>query len=277
MRRMLSMRDLKPQDLQVLSPADLTALAAQMLERIEQQVRELDVKQKLIERKDRDIAWRDAKLEKVNFELARLKRWKFGAKSEAMNVEQRQMFQDTLLEDEADLEAQLAALQAALPKTAAAPKAPRRRPRRQALPEHLRRVEHRHEPEDTTCQTQDCGQPMSRVGEDISERLDIVPAEFFVHRHIYGKWACRCCQRQGNRTPGAGASRPADHRRRHRRQRAGGTHADQPQRPPTCRTTGRRPSMPGPACTRRARRWRRSPVAPAQRCSRSMKRTSASC
>ncbi|MDE2299928.1 MAG: IS66 family transposase [Burkholderiales bacterium] len=194
---MLGMRDLKPQDLQGLSPADLTALAAQMLERIESQVRELQVKQQLIERKDRDIAWRDAKLEKVNFELARLKRWKFGAKSEAMNAEQRQMFQDTLLEDEADLEAQLAALQAACPKTPAAPKAVARRPRRQALPDHLRRVEHRHEPEDTTCQTQDCGQPMTRVGEDISERLDIVPAEFFVHRHIYGKWACRCCQRQG--------------------------------------------------------------------------------
>jgi transposase len=32
------------------------------------------------------------------------------------------------------------------------------------------------------------------VGEDISERLDIVPAEFFVHRHIYGKWSCKCCQ-----------------------------------------------------------------------------------
>jgi transposase len=38
---------------------------------------------------------------------------------------------------------------------------------------------------------------MTRVGEDVSERLDIVPAEFFVHKHIYGKWACRCCQRQG--------------------------------------------------------------------------------
>ena len=35
---------------------------------------------------------------------------------------------------------------------------------------------------------------MTRVGEDVSERLDIIPAEFFVHRHIYGKWACRCCQ-----------------------------------------------------------------------------------
>jgi len=204
MQRMLSMRDLKAHDLHGLTPEAVKALAAQMLEHIDHQAleiqrkgHELEVKQQLIERKDRDIAWRDAKLEKINFELARLKRWKFGAKSEAMNAEQRQMFQDTMLEDEADLEAQLAALQAALPKTPAKPKDAPRRPRRQALPEHLRRVEHQHEPEDTACPTPDCGQPMTRVGEDVSERLDIVPAEFFVHRHTYGKWACRCCQRQG--------------------------------------------------------------------------------
>ena len=204
MQRMLSMRDLKPQDLQGLSPDAVAALAAQMLEHIQQQAselqskaHELELQQKLLQRKDRDIAWRDAKIEKITFELARLKRWKFGAKSEAMTADQRQMFQDTLLEDEADLEAQLAALQAALPETQPKPKAPARRPRRQALPDHLRRVEHHHEPEDTTCRAADCGQPMTRVGEDISERLDIVPAEFFVHRHIYGKWACRCCQRQG--------------------------------------------------------------------------------
>ena len=35
---------------------------------------------------------------------------------------------------------------------------------------------------------------MQRIGEDVSEKLDIIPAKFFVHRHIYGKWACRCCQ-----------------------------------------------------------------------------------
>ncbi len=197
MQDMLSMRDLKPQDLQGLSPAAVTALAAQMLQHIEHQARELELKQTLIERKDRDIAWRDSKIDKITFELARLKRWKFGAKSEAMTADQRQMFQDTLLEDEADLEAQLAALQAAMAKTPAKPKAPPRRPRRQALPEHLRRVEHHHEPEDTTCTTADCGQSMTRVGEDVSERLDMVPAEFFVHRHIYGKWTCRCCQRRG--------------------------------------------------------------------------------
>jgi hypothetical protein len=48
-----------------------------------------------------------------------------------MNAEQRQMFQDTLLEDEASLEAQLAELRAALPETTpSAPKAaPQRHPR----------------------------------------------------------------------------------------------------------------------------------------------------
>ena len=204
MQRMLSMRDLKPRDLQGLSQESITALAAQMLEHIQHQAheiegrhRELELQQKLLERKDRDIAFRDSKIEKITFELTRLKRWKYGAKSEAMSADQRQMFQDTLLEDEADLEAQLAALQAALPKTTTKAKKVPRRPRRQALPDHLRRVEHQHEPEDTHCTTADCGRPMTRVGEDISERLDIVPAEFFVHRHIYGKWTCRCCQRQG--------------------------------------------------------------------------------
>ena len=67
----------------------------------------------------------------------------------------------------------------------------KRKPRREKLPEHLRRVEHRHEPENTTCA---CGEAMVRIGEDVSERLDVVPAEFFVHRHIRGKWACKCCQ-----------------------------------------------------------------------------------
>ena len=55
-------------------------------------------------------------------------------------------------------------------------------------------VEHRHEPDHTDCQEQGCGRPMQRIGEDVTERLDVVPAEFFVHRHIYGKWACRHCQ-----------------------------------------------------------------------------------
>ena len=188
MQRMLGMRDLKAQDLHGLTPEALTALAAQMLEHIEHQASELERRQQLIERKDRDIAWRDAKLEKVNFELARLKRWKFGAKTEAMSAEQRRLFEETLAEDEASLQAQLERLrEEAAAQAVAKPKAPPRRPRREALPAHLRRVEHHHEPENTTCTTPECGAPMTRIGEDVSERLDIVPAQFFVQRQIRGK------------------------------------------------------------------------------------------
>ena len=71
MPRMLSMRDVKAQDLQGLSPEAVTALALQMLQHIQHQAgelqgqsHELEIKNKLLQRKDRDIAWRDAKLEK---------------------------------------------------------------------------------------------------------------------------------------------------------------------------------------------------------------------
>jgi transposase len=190
---MQGLHDLPSLDEQQL-PAEVVAVIARMRQHIESRDQVIEHKSREIERKDREIAWRDARLEKIHFELARLKRWKFGAKSEAMTAEQRALFAETVFEDEASLQAQLAALQAQLPATPDKPKPEPRQPRRQALPDHLERVEHRHEPADTTCPTADCGQPMQRVGEDTSEKLDIVPARFFVHRHIYGKWACRCCQ-----------------------------------------------------------------------------------
>jgi transposase len=205
MQRMLGMRGLPPVNLQGLDLQGLSAevLAAfeQMQQRIEQH--ELDAARReaalaertaLLQRKERDLALRDAKIEKLEFEIARYKRWKFAAKTEAMNAEQRRLFEETVFEDEASLQAQLAALQAGLPETPKRALAPRAKPRRQVLPEHLERVEHHHEPEDTACPTPECGKPMQRIGQDVSERLDIVPARFFVHRHIYGKWACKCCQ-----------------------------------------------------------------------------------
>jgi len=147
-----------------------------------------------ISRKDQELKFKNAKLEKLTFELARHKAWRFGAKTERMNAEQRQIFEETLAEDQASLETQIQALKGTVVPTVAPSQDKAKRPRRQALPEHLRRVDHHHEPESTLCPSPECGQAMTRVGEDVSERLDIVPAEFFVHRHIYGKWACRCCQ-----------------------------------------------------------------------------------
>ncbi|CAN7571860.1 IS66 family transposase [Variovorax sp. LjRoot290] len=176
---MQDLRDLKDEDLQDLTPEAVTALAQQMLQHIQRQAQ--------------DIRLKDAKLEKLTFELARHKAWKFGVKSEAMSAEQRRLFEETLAEDEAALQALLEQAKGTPPPDDNA--SSKRKPRRQPLPGHLRRVQHNHEPEDTACPSPGCGKPMVRVGEDISEKLDIVPAEFFVHRRVYGKWACRCCQR----------------------------------------------------------------------------------
>jgi hypothetical protein len=97
--------------------------------------------QELLQRKERDLALREAKIEKITFELARLKRWKYAAKSEAMNAEQRR----TVRGDPGRGRGELArAAGAVAPASGCAdgannkPKAPPRRPRREALPEHLR-------------------------------------------------------------------------------------------------------------------------------------------
>ena len=197
--RMLEVREFKAQlrvqDLRGLSPDALAVMAEQMLQHIGAQSKQLQARDKCIAEQAQAIKFRDVKIERITFELARLKAWKFAAKTERMNAEQRQMFEETCAEDQASLEAQLQALQGAIgeqpvPSAAQA----KRQPKRLALPAHLTRIEHHHEPENTTCPTPECGQAMVRVGEDISERLDIVPAEFFVHRHIRGKWVCKCCQ-----------------------------------------------------------------------------------
>ena len=192
---MLDLHAVKSRDLKALSPTELSELASQMLAHIGEQTKHIDALDKRIDSQARGIKWRDAKIESITFQLARLKAWRFAAKTERMNAEQREIFEETFAADHASLEAQLAALQAnSTPGRAAPEKQPRRQPKREALPEHLARVEQRIEPEDTNCPTPECGQPMVRIGEDISERLDIVPAQFFVQRQIRGKWACKCCQ-----------------------------------------------------------------------------------
>ncbi|MDM0029906.1 IS66 family transposase zinc-finger binding domain-containing protein [Variovorax saccharolyticus] len=100
-----------------------------------------------------------------------------------MNAEQRQMFEEAMAEDQVSLEAQLLALQSKNGAPPAPPSAEDKtpgKPRREKLPDHLRRVDHLHEPENTDRPTAGCGRAMVRIGEDITEKLDIVPAEFVV-------------------------------------------------------------------------------------------------
>jgi transposase len=64
---------------------------------------------------------------------------------------------------------------------------------RKPLPEDLPRIEVVHDIPDEQKQCQ-CGQMLSRIGEDTCEKLDYVPAKVRVIRHIRPKYACRSCE-----------------------------------------------------------------------------------
>ena len=133
-----------------------------------------------------EIHWKDIKIRALTFELATLKRLKFGAKTEAFTAEQRDLFTETLETDLSAMQAELENLSSPPPRAKAKP------PGRNPLPPELPRVEYRHEPESCSCGA--CGRDLVKIGEDISEQLDVEPARFFVNRHIRPQYACRTCE-----------------------------------------------------------------------------------
>ncbi|RBP33579.1 transposase [Eoetvoesiella caeni] len=132
-----------------------------------------------------NIRFKDAKIAQLTHEIANLRRYQFGKKGEQLSGVQGSLLEDTVCADIAAIEAELDLLRG---KPAARLV---QQPKRAALPEHLPRVEHRHEPNSTTCQ---CGCQLQRIGEDVSEKLDYTPGLFTVERHIRGKWVCKKCE-----------------------------------------------------------------------------------
>jgi transposase len=114
--------------------------------------------------------------------IAKLQRLQFGRRSEKLEHEIDQM--ELRLE-----ELQVLSRPAATEKPANEEKT---QPVRRALPEHLLREQRLYEP---ACNCPDCGTPMRRIGEDVSEVLDYVPGRFKVIRHVRPKHACPDCQR----------------------------------------------------------------------------------
>jgi transposase len=76
---------------------------------------------------------------------------------------------------------------------AAKARANKRRANRGALPAHLPRVDVTIAPEDTNCPC--CRSPMHMIGEETSERLDVIPAQFRVIVTHRPKYACRACDK----------------------------------------------------------------------------------
>ena len=135
-----------------------------------------------------ELKFEKTRNEALNFEIARLKRWRFGSSSESLATSTQAVLFDRIVLDTA-LEDR-AAEQDRKP-LSAVPSLPKRQAVRQALPANLPRIERHDEIEATHCA---CGQAFKRIGQEVSEQLDCVLAQFLVLRHIRGKYACACCQ-----------------------------------------------------------------------------------
>jgi transposase len=127
-----------------------------------------------------------ARLERM---LKQMRHERFGAKSEKRDPDQHHLpFED--LEAAAGMLA--AASEAAGKALGTGKKAPRPPQRNKGnLPAHLPRIERVLEPDSILCPC-GCGE-MVKVGEDRSERLDVVPAQFRVLVTIRPKYVCRTC------------------------------------------------------------------------------------
>ena len=139
---------------------DTPAASDNLSDGAQQTVQELRA---LLDRLQGKLKFKQTKIDALNFEVMRLKRWRFGSSSESLDTSTQavlfdQILVDTAIEDRAAEEAN---------KPPASPPRAKGKAVRQALPAGLPRIEHHHELSETHCA---CGQAFKRIGEEVSEQ-----------------------------------------------------------------------------------------------------------
>ncbi len=133
---------------------------------------------------------RALEIERLKFQIAKLKHQQYGQSSERGKVlEQLELKLAVLEEDasEAEAAAQLAAERAQVPVKGFERRIPARRP----LPAHLPR-ERIVYPSPTACPW--CGGRLHKLGEDVTETLEMIPRQWKVIQHVREKYSCRSCE-----------------------------------------------------------------------------------
>jgi len=132
-------------------------------------------------------------IEQMKFTIAKLRHEKFGQSSErGARLEQLELALADMEENasEAEAAAQMAAA-AAASKNIKVQGFERRRPARRPLPEHLPR-ERIVYPSPSACPC--CGGALHKLGEDVTETLEVVPRQWKVIQHVREKFSCRTCE-----------------------------------------------------------------------------------
>jgi transposase len=120
--------------------------------------------------------------------IKELQRHRFGRRAETLPEEQMLLALEEVEQTEAGAAAQAEEQSPAERATVVR----KRRTNRGALPGRLPRIETIVDIEDKTCPC--CKGLLHRIGEDVSERLDVVPAQFRVLVVRRPKYACRACE-----------------------------------------------------------------------------------
>lgn len=129
----------------------------------------------------------DAEIARLSSILAAFARHRFGPRSEKLDDDQFELVMEDLSIAIAKVEAKLDAT-----RTPAARAEKQRRANRGSLPAHLTRVEQVIDIDHKACTC--CGGELHTIGEDVAERLDVVPASFRVLVTRRPRYACRACE-----------------------------------------------------------------------------------
>jgi transposase len=130
-------------------------------------------------------------IDKLKYTIRKLRHERFGQSSERGTLlDQLELQLADLEEDAAQAEA-TAGMAAASHKIAVLP-FERRKPARRPLPEHLPR-ERIVYPLPATCPCCGC-EALRKIGEDVTETLELIPRQWKVIQHVREKFSCRTCE-----------------------------------------------------------------------------------
>jgi transposase len=189
---------------QLAAEAEAANLAAAMKMAAETEATRLELQAQLEENKVLEaerirlgeiVGTLTAQAERYEHIIAQLRRLTFGKRSEQMDKDQLQLSLEDLQQGLAEIEGEEEKADDEL-KTH---RARQRRDRRPSLPDHLPHVEVVIEPTSTACPC--CAGAMHVIGQDVSRRLDVVPAQYQVLVTRRPKYACRACEGQVVQAP----------------------------------------------------------------------------
>ena len=137
-----------------------------------------------------EAKFRALQIEKLKYTIAKLRHQKFGQSSERSAILEQLELQLSELQENAS-EAEAAAQLATPRETVKVEGFERCKPARRPLPEHLRR-ERIVYPSPAACPC--CGGVLHKLGEDVTETLELIPRQWKVIQHVREKFSCRSCE-----------------------------------------------------------------------------------